>query len=117
MTQFKRVVNKTKNTVLAERAELANTPSKRIKGLLGRTGLGQGQGMIIAPCSSIHTLFMKFAIDVIFLDRGMSVVGLAHSLPKNRLFGALLKGRQVIELPPGILKSTCTELGDKISLE
>ncbi|MFC1708469.1 DUF192 domain-containing protein [Candidatus Omnitrophota bacterium] len=117
MVQTKRVLNKTKNVALAERAEVANTSFQRLKGLLGRQGLEAGQGMIITPCSSIHTFFMRFAIDAIFLGRDGQVVAMAHSLPPARLFGSPLKGKLVIELPPGVLKETMTELNDAISIE
>ena len=117
MRLFKKVSNRTKNEVLADSAELANTPLKRIKGLLGKTGLKQGQGMIITPCSSIHTFFMKFAIDIVFLDKEGNTVAMAHSLPPSRLFGAPFKASLVVELPPGTLSRTRTELNDKISIE
>lgn len=113
----KKISNKTKNEILADSAELANTPLKRIKGLLGRKELKQGQGMIIIPCSSIHTFFMKFAIDIVFLDKEGHAVAIAHSLPPSRLFGAPFKASLVIELPPGTLRRTRTELKDKISIE
>lgn len=114
---MKKVYNKTKNEVLADSTELANTPLKRIRGLLGRKELQQGHGMIITPCSSIHTFFMKFAIDIVFLDKEGNAVAMAHSLPPSRLFGAPFKANLVIELPPGTLSRTKTELNDKISIE
>ena len=117
MTQNKRVINLSKNIMLADRVEVADTSFKRLKGLLGRRALEPGQGLIITPCNSIHTFFMRFPIDVVFLDKDYKVVAMAHSLPPARLFGSLLKAKQVIELPTGILKNTKTELKDSIKIE
>ncbi len=111
-----RVINITKNTVIAEKVEVANTTPKRIKGLLGRDGLDKGQALVIIPCSSIHTFFMKFSIDVLFVNNKGKAVAIAHSLPPNRLFGSYLKGKYVVELSPGTLFSSRTEEGDIIQL-
>jgi uncharacterized membrane protein (UPF0127 family) len=117
MAQNKRVLNITKNVVLADRVEVANTPFKRLKGLLGRKRLDVGEGLIISPCSSIHTFFMRFPIDVIFLNKNNQVVAMANSLPSARLFGLPLKAKLVIELPQGLLKNTKTGLKDTIKIE
>lgn len=112
-----RIVNQTRGTVLAEQAEVANTPFKRLKGLLGRQRLKQGEGLIIIPCSSIHTFFMRFSIDAVFLGKDGRVVALAESLPPTRLFGSLLKGKLVIELPCNTISQTKTSLNDCISMQ
>lgn len=115
--QTVKIINQSKGTILADKAEIADTPFKRIKGLLGRKGLNQGEGMVIIPCNSIHTFFMRFSIDVIFLGNDNRVVALAESLPPARLFGSLLEGKLVIELPSGTLSRTKTTLKDQISIE
>ena len=112
----KRIINRTKNTLLADRAEVANTHFKRLKGLLGKEALKEGEGLIIKPCSSIHTFFMRFSIDAIFLDKNNSVVAIAESLPPSRFFGSLLKGKLVIELPLGTIARTNTIIGDELEL-
>ncbi|MFH0867967.1 MAG: DUF192 domain-containing protein [Candidatus Woesearchaeota archaeon] len=111
-----KIVNKTKNTILAEKAEIANTPLKRMKGLLDKVALEHGEGLIIKPCSSIHTFFMRFCIDVIFLDRNNRVVALTESLSPWRLFGSALKGRMVIELPSGTIAKAKTSINDTIEI-
>lgn len=115
--QTLKIINQTKGTILAEKAEIADAPFERLKGLLGRTGLGEGEGMVITPCNSIHTFFMRFNIDVVFLDKHDKVVSMAKALPPARLFGALPKGKLVIELPSGTLNKTMTATGDQISME
>lgn len=117
MILTKKIINTTKNTTLAETAEIANTPLKRLIGLLGRKGLETDQGLIIMPCNSIHTFFMRFAIDVVFLDKNMQVVAISQALPPTRLFFAPLRSRLVIELPRGTIKRTNTQLKDIISIK
>ena len=111
-----KIINKTNNKVLANRAEIADTPFKRIKGLLGRTSLKEGEGLVITHCSSIHTFFMRFSIDVAFLDRHSRVVAIASCLPPARLFSSLFKGKLVIELPVRTLAKTGTKVSDSIEI-
>ena len=111
-----RVSNKTRGTVLAQKAKIANTPLLRLRGLLGRSFLDQGEGLIIEPCSSIHTCFMRFPIDVLFLDNNNKIVLLANNLPPWRLFGTLFKGKIALELPTGTVIKTETKVGDFIEI-
>jgi uncharacterized membrane protein (UPF0127 family) len=67
--QSLRVVNQSSDAVLAERVSLANTFVARARGLLGREGLVPGEGLVIEPCGSVHTVGMAFPIDVLHLDR------------------------------------------------
>ena len=67
------VQNLTRGTVLAVRLEAAHTGPSRRKGLLGRHGLQPGDGLWISPCESVHTFFMKFPIDLVYLDRNHQV--------------------------------------------
>ena len=62
-------------TPLCERCLLADSPVTRLKGLLGRSGLGANEGLLLTPAPAIHTFFMRFPIDAVFVDREMRVVG------------------------------------------
>jgi len=66
--------------VVCERCFLAETAFARLRGLLGRSGLSSGEGMLLRPASSIHTAFMRFPIDAVFLDRDLAVVGIEDSI-------------------------------------
>jgi len=116
-TRSVRIINKTRNATLADAAQIAHTFFSRAKGLLGKKGLEEGQGLIITRCSSIHTFFMRFKIDVAFLDKDNKVVALAHNLASARLAGCPLKARLALELPAGILAKTGTQKGDEIIVE
>src|SRR6185437_5884127 len=63
------VTNRTRNSVLATSLTLADTPQTRDRGLLGRDGLAPGEGLWIIPCQAIHMFFMRFSIDLIYIDR------------------------------------------------
>ena len=78
-----RIINHTQNTVLADRVVLADTFLSRLRGLLGRTSLPDGEAMIITRCNSIHMFFMRFPIDVVFIDKKDIVVGLLENFPPN----------------------------------
>jgi uncharacterized membrane protein (UPF0127 family) len=116
MSKLLRIDNLSKHTVLAERGELANTPWRRMKGLLGRDGLAAGEGLVLQPCQSVHTWFMRFPIDVLHVDRQGIVRRIVHGLPPNRLGPIVWRGRLVIELPAGVAARTSTEVGDQLAL-
>lgn len=82
-------------------AELADTALTRMRGLLGRDGLDRGTGLVLTPCNSVHTWFMRFAIDVLFLDRAGTVVRAVPSLVPFRLAWGGPRARTTIELPAG----------------
>lgn len=111
-----RVINRDRGTVLAEQAETARTWWTRGKGLLGRKSLPTGGGLIIEPCSSIHTWFMAFPIDVAFVAADGRVVRTAPALVPWR-FGPLARGvRYVVELPAGALAASGTVADDYLDI-
>jgi len=110
-----KIINVTKNTILAEEAVEANTIFGRLKGLLGKKELKKGQALILKPCNSIHTLFMRFPIDVIFLDSRHKVVKAIPNLAPWRISGIYLRGNSALELPLGTIEATHTEAGDYLT--
>jgi uncharacterized protein len=106
-----KVVNLTRGSVLATRLEVAATSQKRGKGLLGRTGLLPGEGLWIIPCESVHTFFMKFPIDLIYLDRRNRIRKVRSAVGAWRV-SACFSARSVLELPAGTIRSTKTQRGD-----
>jgi uncharacterized membrane protein (UPF0127 family) len=112
-----RVVNVTRNVVLAERADLADSFLTRARGLLGRSAPASGDGLVIRPCNAVHTVGMTFPIDVIHLDADSRVLRVVADLRPWRL-GPLVRGsRVVVELPAGTASATGTEQGDAIQLQ
>ena len=115
--QVTQIVNLTKNVIIVQEAQLAVTLDQRMRGLLGRISLGPNEALILKPCSSIHTFFMRFPIDVLFLDRDMQVIKVIHDLAPNRLSPLVLSSIMAIELPAGKVHQTNTQIGDKIELK
>ena len=111
-----RVHNQTRNAVLATAAEVADTSAKRRTGLLKHTKLDPGDGLWITPCESVHTFFMKFAIDLVYLSRQKQVRKVRHAVPPWRL-SACLTAHSILELPAGTAKQTGTQPGDQLSIE
>jgi uncharacterized protein len=109
-----RIVNRTRDAVLAERAELASGWWARARGLLGRRALPAGEGLIIRPCNSVHCFFMAFPIDVIYVDRDYRIVRLAPNLRPNRVGPLVMGARDVIELPAGVIAATGAAVGDQL---
>jgi uncharacterized membrane protein (UPF0127 family) len=87
-------------TVVCEHCLLAETMFARLRGQLGRSGLSSGEGMLLRPAASIHTAFMRFPIDAVFLDRENRVVKVAAELAPWRA-AACRGSRTVLELPAG----------------
>jgi hypothetical protein len=105
------VRNLTRQTVLATGLEVADTGPKRNKGLLGRDGLETGGGLWIVPCESVHTFFMRFPIDLVYLDRRYRVRKVRNAVGRWRI-SACLSAHSILELPAGTVVSTQTQKGD-----
>lgn len=88
----------------------------RMKGLLGQSCLPAGRALWIRPCKSVHTIGMKFAIDVVFLDGGNRVVAALGNIRPNRLTSFYLKAAGALELPAGTIEATGTGTGDRIEI-
>jgi uncharacterized membrane protein (UPF0127 family) len=120
MTQQRtiQIFNQTRDRVLADQGELARSFWARGIGLMGRATLPQGYALIIYPEWSIHTFFMRVAIDVLFVDRADRVVGLHEAMPPSRPFAGVApwRGHYVIEMPAGVIGATSTALGDQLVL-
>jgi len=110
------VENETRGCVLAEDCHLANTFWSRGLGLMGRPHLANGEGLLIYPEWSIHTFFMRFPIDVLFVDNQDRVVKMVVAMPPYRPFAGRWGVRYVLELPPNVLPSTGTQVGDQLVL-
>lgn len=101
--------------LLASRAVLADSFAARFRGLLGRPPLAQGEGLLLEPCSCVHTWFMRFPIDVCFLDALGRVLGTAPDLKPWRMAGARGADR-TLELPTGTLAKTGVREGDLLEI-
>jgi uncharacterized membrane protein (UPF0127 family) len=110
------VRNLTRNAVLGEAIDVADTSEKRRTGLLKHTGLAPGEGLWIKPCESVHTFFMKFAIDLVYIDKKQKVRKARKAVPPWRL-SACLSAHSILELPAGTIERTGTQAGDELSIQ
>src|ERR1700677_4656935 len=111
-----RVNNPSRQTTLADRAQIADTSRTRKTGLLKHQGLERGEGLWITPCEGVHTVGMKFPIDVVFLDKQRKVVKIRAAMPRWRM-SACLRAHSVLELPSGTASANQTTAGDQLEFE
>ncbi len=108
--------NQTRQTVLAQSADVADTSAKRRTGLLKHERLEAGEGLWIVPCESVHTFFMKFPIDLVYLDKKRKVRKVRHAVPPWRL-SACLTAHSILELPAGTVAESGTSVGDELAID
>lgn len=111
-----RLINQSKNIVLAEDVFVARTLLSRIRGLLGRKNFPSGQAIILDPCNSVHTFFMHFSIDVVFVDKNYRVIKVLSDLKPNKISCIYWHAHKAIELPAGRLNLTNIQPQDQLQL-
>jgi uncharacterized membrane protein (UPF0127 family) len=99
--------------VVCNTCHLADKPHTRLRGIIGWKGMRRGEGMLIRPTFSIHTMFVRFPIDAVFLDKEMTVVSIVHELKPWRFAGAR-KAKSVLELAAGECRRLGIERGDRL---
>jgi len=105
--------NTTRQVQLAGQLLLATTFFRRLKGLLGTDSLPAGAALLIAPCSGVHTLGMRYSIDVLFMSKAGTVLKIVADLPPARMAGGS-GSAYVLELPAGTAALSRTTVGDTI---
>ncbi len=108
------VWNITKNISLAKEVEVADSVRGRIKGLLGRRSLPAGTGLLLKPCNSIHSCFMRFDFDAVFISDSLKVVYMIEKMRSFRISPVVRQAGMVLELPAGTILKTGTEIGDRL---
>ncbi len=112
-----RVVDAATGATVAERARVATSLWARGRGLMLRSGLEPGGGLVIDPCSSIHTMWMRFPIDVLYVGRDDVVVRVAQAMRPWRLGPIFTGARFVIELPAGSALRAGIGVGARLAFE
>jgi uncharacterized membrane protein (UPF0127 family) len=110
--------NRTRQVLLANALALADTHWSRLRGLLGTSpsDFRNGCGLWIVPCRGVHTWAMRFAIDVVYLDRARTVIHLERDLQPWRFAPVRMQAASVLELPCQIIAETGTAVGDRIEI-
>lgn len=112
----RQVVNITRQSVVAKDVTTADNYFKRLMGLMGKPGLPEHAGLWIVPCNDIHSFFMRFEFDAIFVDKQNTVLHLVERMKPWRISKFVKGGRAVLELPAGTIAATQTQVGDQIEL-
>jgi uncharacterized membrane protein (UPF0127 family) len=110
------VFNRRSGAMLGTSVVLAMGVRSRVQGLLGRTDLAPGEGLWLEPCASIHMFFMRFAIDVVFVDRQGAVVKPCGHVRPWQLASGGRRARAALELPAGTIERSDTRVGDRLDL-
>jgi uncharacterized protein len=115
----RRAFNKTRQLYLATDLAVADTHWSRLRGLLGTAegDFGNGTGLWIRPCRGVHTLAMRFPIDVVYLDCAGKVVHVEHNLQPWRFSPIRMQSASVLELPSHTVARTGTAVGDSIEIQ
>ena len=119
--QTLRALNRTRGTVLCQRLEVAESMAAQSRGLLGRDGLAPGAGMLFdgsgfLPLMWMHMFFMRFAIDIVFLDKSDRVLRINHALKPWRVSSMVFGARRALELEAGAAARSGTVEGDQLDL-
>ncbi len=109
-----RVYNQTRNLSLITQGRLADTFWLRLRGLLGAAPLQKEEGLILVGEKSIHTLFMKFPIDVVYVNKNYQVIRTAANMVPYRLGPFVAQSAYVLEMPVGTIANTATRAGDQL---
>ncbi len=109
------VRNLTRGTSIGDAIDCAESSAERRTGLLRHTKLNEGEGLWIVPCEAVHTFFMKFALDLIYLDRKKRVRGVRQAVAPWRM-SMCFAAHSVIELPVGTIERTGTRPGDQVEI-
>lgn len=109
-----RIIDLTRQTTLATSVEVADTFNKRLRGLIGRRTLGPGEALLLTPCQCVHTWFMLFPIDLVYLDAKWQVLATVEALRPFRFGPLILKTCCILELPGFLLRTTGTVPGNNL---
>lgn len=110
------IINKSNNSVLADNVIVADTFFYRLKGLMFKRTFEDNSAIVLYPCNSIHTFFMKFSLDVIFLSNDYKVIYLMKNIGPRRISPIVKNAKIVLELPSGVINKTGTKLGDFLNI-
>ncbi len=111
-----RVLNATRGSDVVTAGKRADNFLTRLVGLMGKGSIGDGFGLLIEPCDSIHMFFMRFPIDALYVDRDGRVLRVCRNLRPWRVGPFVRRSQYVLELPAGTAERTGTREGDQLQL-
>ncbi len=112
--QVLQIINEGSGEIIASHCYLADSFFTRFKGLLGRKQMSEGEGLLIKPCSSVHTLGMKMIIDVVFISSDNQVLHIIEEMEPGKLSPIIKNSSLVLELPPGQVRRSGLKVGHRL---
>ena len=109
------MIKSSKGEIICEQVKMADNIFTRLLGLMFSKDLPFNEGLLIRPCNSIHTFFMNYGLDIIFLDKNFCVVKIIYNMRPWRMSWVYFRANQVLELKAGKLK-TNLEVGEKLEV-
>jgi len=102
--------------IIADKVEYAHWFPRKLVGLACRPSISPGEGVVIKRCAWVHTFFMRFAIDILYLNNDARILRIDRSVPPWRLLGRCHGAATVVELPAGSADMRCLAVGDRLVL-
>lgn len=115
MSRFLRVVNETRQSIIGGQIHLADTVLGRMRGFLLRRRPEAGEGIFLTPCKGVHMYWMRFPLDVLFVDSHGTVLAVHENLQPGRRTPVYRSAQYAIELPVGTVAASGTHAGDRLS--
>ena len=115
--QAKAMMNLSRQTCVARHVDVADNYFKRLKGLMFSASLPADHGLWIVPCADIHSCFMRFRFDALFVDKDLKVLHFQESMKPWRISKFVKGGHGVLELPDGAIALSQTQIGDQLAWE
>lgn len=112
-----KILNACSGVVIADNVEIVRNVLAQVKGLIGRQRVDEGYAMVFPGCKQVHTFFMRFPIDVVFVNKENVVICIVNSLPRNRCTEFVFGSALAIEFPAGTVSKSGLRLGDMLSFE
>lgn len=110
------LINKSKNNILVENLFLADSFWSRMKGLMGKKDLAENDGLLLVPCNSVHSMFMRFPIDLLFLDQNFTVIRIIERFKPWKATPIFRDCCQVVELKAGVALKKGVSIEDKLEI-
>lgn len=111
------LINLSNGEIIAKDVKIANTFWKRFKGLMFTKDLPKGCALLIEPCQSVHTFFMSYDLDILFIDKEGKVVAVEEQMKPGKIGKLVRKAKGVIELPAGTIQASKTEENQVIKIQ
>ena len=112
-----KLIDITANIIISTKVEIANTFFKRFLGLMGRKNMEREEALVIKPCNNVHMFFMRFAIDVVFVDRDDKICYIQENLKPGQISKYVFDAIYVVELPVDSVKEKNIKIGDKLGID